>query len=163
MPIYCTGGFFEVCLQREIMTGGVWSELARLQDPELCRLAEVLPSTVLSSRAESTVAKYGYAFQQWKAWAECRKEVLVFPISEVHFALYLQHLSDSTHSLSAVQEAVNAIGWVNQLSGQAPIAQSPIVSATVAGLKRGLAKPKAGYCGYAVCASAQHGDTTVSQ
>lgn len=127
----------------DTMTGGVWSELARLQDPELRRLAEVLPSTVLSSRAESTVAKYGYAFQRWKAWAECRKEVSVFPISEVHFALYLQHLSESTHSLSAVQEAVNAIGWVNQLSGQAPIVQAPLVNATVAGLKRSLAKPKA--------------------
>ena len=44
------------------------------------------------------MAKYGYAFQQWKAWAEHRVEISVFPISEVHFALYLQHLSESTYS-----------------------------------------------------------------
>ena len=69
-------------------------------------------------------------------------EVSVFPVSEVHFALYLQHLSESTHSLSAIQEAVNAIGWVNQLSGREPVAQSPLVRAMVAGLKRSLVKPK---------------------
>ena len=66
----------------------------------------------------------------------------MFAISEVHFALYLQHLSESTHSVSAIQEAVNAIGWVNQLSGREPMAQSPLVSAMVQGLKRSLAKPK---------------------
>ena len=43
--------------------GGVWMELARLKDPELRQLVEVLPSTVLRSWAESTVAKYGYTFQ----------------------------------------------------------------------------------------------------
>ena len=122
------------------MTGGVWAELTGLQDPELCRLAKLLPSTVLSSRADSTVAKYGYAFQRWKTWAEHRTGVSVFPVSKVHLALYLQHLGESTHSWSAVQEAVNAIGWVNHLSGREPIAQTPLVHATVAGLKRSLAK-----------------------
>ena len=101
-----------------------------------------MPFTVLGSRANSTVAKYGYVFQWWEAWAEHRVEVTVFAISEVHFALYLQHLSESTHSVSAIQEAINAIGWVNQLSGREPIAQSPLVSAMVQGLKRSLAKPK---------------------
>ena len=126
----------------DTMNSGVWEELAKLQDPELCRLARSLPATVLGSRADSTVSKYGYAFQRWKAWAEGRSEVSVFPVSEVHFALYLQHLSESTQSLSAVQEAANAIGWVNQLSGREPIAQSPLVQATLAGVKRNLAKPK---------------------
>ena len=113
------------------MTGGIWAELAGLQDPELCRLAKMVPSTVLGSWASRTVAKYGFAFQQWKAWAEHRVEVIVFPVSEVHFALYLQHLSELTHSVLAIQEAVNAIGWVNQLSGRVPIAQSPLVSTMV--------------------------------
>ena len=66
------------------------------------------------------MAKYGKAFQQWKAWAECHVEVSVFPVSQGHFALHLQHLSESTHSLSAIWEAVNSIGWVNQLSGREP-------------------------------------------
>lgn len=124
------------------MTSGVWAEMSTLADPELRRLAKSLPDTVLGSRADSTVAKYGCAFQRWKAWAERRSSVAVFPVGEVHFALYLQHLSESTGSVSAVQEAVNSISWVNQLAGHGSIAGSPLVSATLAGLKRALAKPK---------------------
>lgn len=124
------------------MTGGVWAEITKLRDPELRRLAELLPATVLCGRADSTVTKYGYAFQRWKAWAELRSEVSVFPVSEVHLALYLQHLSETTGSWSAAQEAVNAIGWVSQLAGQESIVQSPLVRATLAGLKRSLAKLK---------------------
>ena len=126
----------------DTMTGGVWAELADLKDPELQRLAGSLPATVLHSRADSTVSKYAYAFQRWKAWAEARSEVTVFPVKEVHLALYLQHLGEKLHSWSAVQEAVNAIGWIHQLSGLEPVTQSPFVQATVAGLKRSLAKPK---------------------
>ena len=66
----------------------------------------------------------------------------MFPISEVHFALYLQHLGKKLKFWSAVQEAVNAISWVNQLSSISPVAQSPYVQAMLAGLKRSLAKLK---------------------
>ena len=111
----------------DVMTDGVWAEFAKLQDLELRRLASLLLTTVLSSRADSTVTKYGYAFQWWKAWAEQRSEVTIFPVSEVHFCLYLQHLSETVHSLSAVQEAVNAVGWANQFAGQEHIAQSALV------------------------------------
>ena len=97
---------------------------------------------MLGSRADTTVVKYGYAFQCGKAPADRRLGVAVFPISEVQFALYLQHLSKTTGSLSAVDEAVNAISWVNQVAGHGLISQSPLVAATLAGLKRGLAKPK---------------------
>ena len=44
-----------------------------------------------------------------------RKEVTVFPVGEVHFALYLQHLGETVRSKSAVEEAVNAIGWLHQM------------------------------------------------
>ena len=43
--------------------------------------------------------------------------------------LYLQHLGESVKSKSAVEEAVNAIGWVHQVSGLPPIAESPFVRA----------------------------------
>ncbi len=64
------------------------------------------------------------------------------PVQEVHFALYLQHLGEVVQSKSAVEEAVNAISWVHLLSNQPPIASSPFVHATLAGLQRKLAKPK---------------------
>ena len=38
---------------------------------------------------------------------------------------------------------MNAIGWVNQISGLEPIAHSPLVRATLVSLRRNLAKPKA--------------------
>ena len=87
------------------------------------------------SRADSTVGKYGCAFQRWRSWAESRPEIGVIPVGEVHFMLYLQHLSEKLHSWSAAQEAVNAIGWVHQWSGLDRVTQSPSVQATVAGLK----------------------------
>lgn len=129
-------------LSVDTMASGVWKELAELQDPELRRLAESLPDTVMCSRAESTTAKYLYAFQRWRNWAKPRREVTVFPVGEVHFALYLQHLGETVKSKSAVEEAVNAIGWVHQISGFSPIAESPFVRATLSGLQRRLAKPK---------------------
>ena len=61
------------------MTGGVWMQLTTLQDPDLCHFVKLLPSTVLGSWADSTVAKYGWAVQ--------RMEALVVAISKVHFTL----------------------------------------------------------------------------
>ena len=91
---------------------------------------------VLASRADSTVTKYIGASQRLRAWAQQCKEVQVFPLSEVHFSLYWQQLSELTHSWSAAQDVVNAIGWVNQVSGWAPIVQSTFVQDTVAGRKK---------------------------
>ena len=61
---------------------------------------------------------------------------------DYQFALYLQHLADTVASQSAVEEAVNAISWLQQLAGQKAVSQSQIIKATVAGLQRQLAKPK---------------------
>ena len=83
-----------------------------------------------------------YAFQQWKRWASQRSEVKVFPVQEVHFALYLQHLGEVAKSKSAVEDAVNAISWVHQISGLPAISGSMFVRATLTGLQRRLAKPK---------------------
>ena len=126
----------------DVFTKGIWQTVRELQDPELKHLATYLPQTVLSSRADSTVTKYLHAFRRWKEWADTQSEVLVFPIEVVNFALYLQHLSQSTQSRSAVELAVNAAGWVNRLSGEPPIGASPFIQATLAGLQRQLTKPK---------------------
>ena len=126
----------------DVFTKGIWQTVRELQDPELKRLATCLPQTVLASRADSTVTKYLHAFRRWKEWADTQSEISVFPIEVVHFALYLQHLSQSTKSKSAVEEAVNAAGWVNRLSGEPPIGASPFIQATLAGLQRQLAKPR---------------------
>ena len=94
---------------------GVWKTLADLEGPEFKKLAASLPGTVMHSRADSTTRKYMRAFQHWQAWAKPRGEVAVYPVRDVHFALYLQHLANTTKSKAAVDEAVNAINWVLSL------------------------------------------------
>ena len=126
----------------EVLTGGIWESLHAVQDSELKRLAETLPDTLLQSRASSTTAKYSRAFQRWKEWTTQHAEVKVFPVDELHFCLYLQHLGESTKSKATVEEAVNAVAWVQQLAAHQPISSSSLVRATLAGLQRKLAKPR---------------------
>ena len=64
-------------------------------------------------------------------------------VREADFALYLQHVGDTTASKSAVEEAVNAIGWVQQLVGYPPVSDSPFMRMVADGMQRQLAKPKA--------------------
>ena len=61
---------------------------------------------------------------------------------DVHFALYLQHLADTTKSKAAVDEALISISWVHELSGLLSVTESPFVGAVRAGLQRMLAKPR---------------------
>ena len=64
------------------------------------------------------------------------------PVNEVHFALYLQHLGESSGSVVAVQAALNAVCWIHQLAGFPPPSSSGFVRATVAGLQRQFTRPK---------------------
>ena len=82
-------------LQEGVFTSGVWPLLSNLEDPELRRLAQALPATVLRSRADSTTKKYLGAYQRWKTWADARQGVPSFPVQELHLVLYMQHLSES--------------------------------------------------------------------
>ena len=129
------------CMTTEVFSRGVWTVLDTLKDPELQRLAHALPRTVLASRADSTTTKYLYSFRRWKLWAEAKEGINVFPAQDMQFALYLQHLAESTASKAAVEEAVNAISWAHQLAGMAPITTAPFVRTVLAGLQRQLAKP----------------------
>ena len=124
------------------MSAGVLPLLKNLEDPELQRLAQSLPATVLRSRADSTTKKYLGAYQRWKTWAEARHEVPAFPVQAVHLALYLQHLSESVQSKAAVEEAVHALSWLHEVAGLEPVSSVPIVQATLSGLRRVLAKPQ---------------------
>ena len=120
----------------------MWEALGEIQEPELQTLVASLKSTVLASRAPSTASKYLYAFTRWKNWAHSHDGIVAFPVQEAEFSLYLQHVGDNTASKSAVEEAVNAIGWVQQLAGYPPVSESPFVRIVLDGLQRQLAKPK---------------------
>ena len=126
----------------DIQSTNSWASLGMLQDPELKELAQSLIGTVLKSRADSTTKKYLYAIDRWRRWAKSNEEIFEFPIVDYQFALYLQHVGLSTGSKSAVEEAVNAASWLQQVAGQPGISQSPLIKMTLAGLKRQLANPK---------------------
>ena len=58
--------------------------MQQVEDPELKKLAEDLPGTIVGSRADSTVKKikkYLRAFQRWKGWASrYAAEIAVYPV-----------------------------------------------------------------------------------
>lgn len=116
--------------------------LAEFKDPRLAGLADKLRATVMRSRADSTVRKYMNAFQRWRKWASDKEEITVFPVKANQFVLYLEDIGSLSKSSASVEEAVNAISWVQQVAGCESICGSPIVKIVVAGLKRILAKPK---------------------
>ena len=111
----------------DVFTQGPWSQFNGFEDPELRQLAQALPQTVLSSRADGTSWKYFYAFSRWKEWAGGKSEISVIPAKDGEFAIYLQHLTETTLSKLAVETAINAVSWVHQLAGRKPIANSPFV------------------------------------
>ena len=118
----------------------MWVALEELEDPELIRLAKMLPNTVLQSRAQSSTKKYLGAFRRWRAWAQ-QHNLSTFPAEGHHAALYLQHIGDRVQSKAAVEEAVHALSWAHSLAGLESPGLNSLVQATLEGLKRMLAKP----------------------
>ena len=78
--------------------------LKDLEDPELKELADKLPDTMLHSRGDSTIKKCLGAFKRWKAWAK-QHGMMVMSAKEIHVALYLQHLGDTSQTKAALEAA----------------------------------------------------------
>ena len=93
----------------------MWPLLKELDDPELAKLVEKLPATLLHSRAESSVRKYTGAYRRWKSWATTH-QLPHFPAQPHHIVLYLQSIGDQLESVSAAEAAVNALSWVHGLN-----------------------------------------------
>ena len=92
--------------------------------------------------ADSTTKKYMHTFLKWKEWAVRKREVAVFPVQDIQFALYLQYVSEATDSRAEVEAAVNRLSWAYQLAGFKPVFSFPFVQVVLAGLQRQLAMPK---------------------
>ena len=120
----------------------MWQTIGNSQDPELNRIAKALPETVLKARADSTTKKYIGAFCRWASWTAERAEVTVILVEVPQFALYLQHLGETTKSRAAVEEAVKAVSWAQRLAGQTEIARSGLIKSVVEDFQRQLACPK---------------------
>ena len=129
-----------VCHSVEIYSQGVWAAVKDAEDPELRKLADKLPNTILHGRANSAEKKYLGAYKWWKSWAK-RYGMLAIPAKEHHIGLYLQHLADTVGSKSAVEEACNSLAWVYSTAGLVSPSSSPFVKSILEGLQRSLAKP----------------------
>ena len=119
---------------------GSWKLMSDMEDPELKALARKPPTTILHSRADSTVKKYLGAFRRWKTWATSHNLVPI-PAKPHEVALYLQHLGDRTQSKSAAKEACNALSWIHSSAGITSLSTHPFVKAALEGLKRTHARP----------------------
>ena len=121
------------CLIVGILEQGSLRLLGEYNNSELKMLVSKLPSTVLHSRAGSTVQKYLRAYSRWKTWAVAHK---LNPISAEtqEFGLCLQYLRDQTSSKAVIEEACNTVAWVHTMVGLAPISAHPFVKAILEGL-----------------------------
>ena len=128
------------------VSSGVWPLLSNLDDPELrwlkhCRYCPEVQGRLYNKEISWCLSEV----------EDMRPDgggggggggVPSFPVQDIHLVLYLQHLSESIQSKSAVEEVVHAVSWLHQMAGLSSIAGSPIVQATLGGLRRELAKPK---------------------
>lgn len=109
---------------------GIWP---LLDDLDLARLAERLPSMLLHSRTDSTTRKYVGAYRRWKAWAQTHA-LQHFLAQAHHIALYLQSIGDNIQSVSAAEAA-------DDLAGLRSPASNLLVQKTLQSLKRIWAWP----------------------
>ena len=124
----------------DIFIQATWQELASLQDPDLCELANSLPAVVLRGKAPSTVKKYSGAFLRWKRWAQKKKtEIRILPACPLHVALYLTFLICKSATSAPVVEASNALSWAHQLACVEDPTQCLLVKQVLEGAKRILA------------------------
>ena len=66
-----------------------------------------------------------------------------FPVRDMHLALYMQHLSESSHSKAAVEEVVHAFSWLHKVAGMQAPSDSPLVHSVMKGFRRlFLVRPK---------------------
>ena len=116
----------------------MWTSFKGLEDAELKRLATDLPATVLQCKATSSTTSGAY--RSWKEWASAHN-LAVFLVNEGHAVLYQQHLAETKCSKSAVEKMAYGIAWAHLMARVPSPTDSPIVRATLEGLKRKLAKP----------------------
>ena len=83
-----------------------------------------LLQTALNSKAPATSRKYLYAIERWRRWADGKDEISSFPVMDWQLALYLRHIANTIESISAVEEAVNAISWLHEVSCIPPISET---------------------------------------
>ena len=121
----------------DLEAAGAWTQLENLKDPELQELAKVVPDTLLGGKADSSTLALSRDGSRGQRQGRRSR---VSPTQEAHIVLYLQHLSQTVQSKSAIEEVVNALSsgswaatgcrlrwqgigecWHNQRCGKEPV------------------------------------------
>ena len=63
-----------------------------------------------------------------------------YPVDTAFFALYMQHVGESTGSHAAVGSAVDAVAWIQRLAGVDTVAHEELIKMIKDGWKRSLRK-----------------------
>ena len=134
-PKFHTGTFYKkiFLIIVELLRVGRWNTLSA-QD------ADGLLSAVLSSRAPTTVCKYGAAFGRWRVFA-VERSMACLPTDRLQFTLYLERLARETSSVSVVEEVFNAVNWVHSIASLEPPASDGVVRSVMEGVRRMYASP----------------------
>ncbi|VDI56275.1 Hypothetical predicted protein [Mytilus galloprovincialis] len=126
----------------KIFSSGFWNDSDSVQSSELKRLLFHLRSTVIDSRAKTTVSKYANGFKRFLAWAQKYPEIdSILPASELYVSLYLQHLMQTVKHYSSVETAFYSIKWAHKLANLVDPCESDLVRSIVESSKRILNRP----------------------
>ncbi|CAG2191767.1 unnamed protein product [Mytilus edulis] len=105
-------------------------------------LFQKLSSTVLDSRAKTTVSKYIGYFKRFVLWTRKYSEITsILPCNELHVSLYLQHLIDNSSHYSVVEAAFYGIKWAHHIAGVKNPCDSDFVRSILDASKRMLSRP----------------------
>ena len=133
-----------LCLSFLVVRSEIWSEFFFSTPEHLQPTASLVKSTVLESKADSTVRTvrtYLGGFRRWKCWTSSN-HVCAFPANPFQVAIYLQCLLQDANSPSPVLNAVYSIDWTQQMAGLSKISYHPLVSLMVRASQRLLGRPK---------------------
>ena len=121
----------------------IWHNLATsLHDPALKSLASVgLLSLLMSAKASSTTKKYLASWRHWEEWASSKSNVTIFPVSSLHFPIYIAHLAATTGLKSVADSTTAAVKWVHSLANLPSPTDSIMAKTALQGFKRLNATP----------------------
>ena len=78
------------------------------------------------------MAKYQSAFARWTNFVS-DKRAPYLPADSLLFTSYLEQLTKATSSVSAVEEAHNALNWIHDIAHLQSLAEDAIVKSVVEG------------------------------
>ena len=130
----------------DVLTSGIWSDAAALEDPLLRSLVPDLLDLQLGSRAPSTLTRYKSGWLRWRGWASSKIGVPVLPAKPLHIALFITELTNvclaNNTGVSPIETVVYGIQWAHSMAGLevCPV-NHPLVKSSLEGAKRKLARP----------------------